>query len=94
MNLSRVGPGEEPGGDVELAEELTHHLIGIPGCAQSVQFRHHTEQRTLHVFDGTLRVELTLLVQRTLTAYEFFAVKVGQTMEYVLVGLTGRCGEA
>jgi hypothetical protein len=94
VNLPVVGPGEEPGGEVELAEEFAYHLIGIPGGTEPIQLSHDPKQRAVHVLDGALRIELPLLVQRTLAAEEFFTVEVRQAVDDAIAGLAGGSGEA
>ena len=79
--MSGIGPGGEPGDDVELTEEAADNLIGVSRGTEPVELRHHLGERLLYIRNRPLRVELALLLEAALTLDEFFAVEVGAGME-------------
>lgn len=71
-----IGPGRTPGHEIELLQNVTHNLIGFVLFTQLVQLGHDLCECSFDVADSSLRVELSLRVERTLTTYELFSVKI------------------
>jgi len=93
VRVPRVRPRGEAGDDVELSEEVADDLVGVGFGAQAIELRHDSRQRLLHVADGALGVELTLLIKAALTFGKFFAVEVGKGMEHDFAHLRARVGQ-
>lgn len=81
-----IGPGREPGDDIELAKDLPDDLVGIACGAEVIELRHHFRERLFHIADGALRVELPLLLETALTANEFLTVEIRDGMQNGLAG--------
>ena len=81
MHLPGIGPGREPGDDVELSQEPADDLVGISLGAQPIELGHDLHEGLLHVSNRVLRVVLTLLVETALALDEFFAVEIGDGIE-------------
>ena len=86
VDLAGIGPGHEPGDDVELPKEAAHDLVGVSLCTQPIELRHDPRERPLHVADGALRVVLTLLFEAALALHELFAIEGGNGIERRLTG--------
>ena len=84
--MSGIGPGGEPGDDVELSEEPADDLVGVSLGAQPIELGHDLDERLLDVADRVLRVVLALLFETALALEEFFAVEICDRMEDRLAG--------
>lgn len=71
-----IGPGRTPGHEIELLQNVTHNLIGFVLFTQLIQLGHDLCERPFDVADSSLRVELSLRVETTLTTNELFSVKI------------------
>lgn len=91
MHLPGVRPGGQAGHHVELAKDLSDHLVGVRFGAQAIELRHHPVERLLDFADRPVRVKPPLLLQTLLTAEKLFAVKRGKGIEtgLALCGLVG-----
>lgn len=76
-----IGPGGEPGHEIELSKDAADNLIGSVFLTQPVQLGHHLCKRPLDIADDAFRVVLALGIETALTANEFFAVKTGEGVE-------------
>jgi hypothetical protein len=81
VNLSRVRPGREAGGDIELSKQAANHLIRICAGAEAIELRHHAGQRPFHVVDGIRRISFPLLFETPLAAQKFFTIEVRKGIE-------------
>ena len=88
VDLSGIGPGRKPGDDVELPEESADNLVGVRFGAEPIELGNNFDEGFLDVADGTLRIELALLLEALLALEKFFSVKVGYGMKYRLAGRT------
>ena len=88
--MAGIGPGGKPGHNVELPEESANDFVGIVFRAQPVELTDDFDQRLLDIVDRALRIELALFIKTSLAFQEFFAVEVGDGMEY---GLARRIGQ-
>ena len=84
--MPRVGPGRPPGHEIELLQKVADNLIGLVLFTQLVQLGHDLCEGAFDVADSSLRVVLTLRVETTLTADEFFSVEVGEGMQDPIAG--------
>lgn len=71
-----IGPGRTPGHEIELLQNVAHNLVGSVLFTQLVQLGHDLCKRALDITDGSLRVELPLRVETTLTTDELFSVEI------------------
>jgi hypothetical protein len=88
--LAGIGPGGKPGHNVELPEEFANDLVGIAVTTQTVELTDDLHQRLLDVMNRAFGIKLALLIKTSLAFQKFFAVKVGDGMEY---GLARRIGQ-
>ena len=74
--MAGIGPGGEPGRNVELPEEPADDLVGVVLTAQPVELTDDLQQRLLDVLYRSFRIELALLIETALAFQKFFTVKV------------------
>jgi hypothetical protein len=84
--LPGIGPGRTPGHEIDLLQNVAHNLVRFVLFTQLVQLRHDLCERAFDIADSSLRVELSLRVETTLTAYELFSVKIGKGMQDPIAG--------
>ena len=77
MGFVRIGPSREPGHDVELFEQLGHHLIGVGFARERVHLRNHPDESRLDAVNRLRREILTLFLKTAVMFHEFFAIKLG-----------------
>ena len=80
MELTGIGPHREFGDDVELAEELTHHLAGVVALAELLEPRHDARQRLFGLTDGHIRVVLALPLETGVMFEKFLSVEVREAL--------------
>ena len=78
MILLRIGPGGKLRDDVELAEQIAHHLMRIVSHAEVVELIEHLGDRVVGVGNGALGVVLALLRETFTMLKEFLTIEVGQ----------------
>ena len=76
VDLVGIGPGGQPGDDIELPEELTDDLVGIGLGAEAVELANDFQERLLDVVNGALRIELALLLQAPLALEKLFTIEI------------------
>ena len=86
-----IGPGRTPGHEIELLQNVADDLIGFVLFTQLVQLGHDLCEGAFDVADGPLRVVLTLRVETTLAAYEFFPIEIGERMQDPIAGRRRIC---
>ena len=89
--MPRIGPGRTPGHEIDLPENVAHNLVRFVLFTQLIQLSHDLCERAFDIADSSLRVELSLRVETTLTAYEFFSVKIGKGMQDPIAGRRRIC---
>ena len=82
MNLPGIGPGGGAADGVELSEEVAHNLVSVGCNAQSIQLRHHSTERPLHLADRSLGIKLPLLLEAALAFDDFFSVEIRKSVEH------------
>ena len=78
MSLSGVGRDRKAGSSVELPEKAADYFVRVSVGAQSIELRQHPCERLLHLADGVLGKELTLLIETTLALEKFLPVEAGE----------------
>jgi hypothetical protein len=74
--LAGIGPGGQPGDNVELPEEPADDLVGIGLGTEAVELTNDFHEGLLDVVNRALRIELALLFQAALSLDELFTVKI------------------
>ena len=80
MELTGFSPSRELGDNVDLAEELAHHLTGIIAAAQLVELGHDASQRLFGLSDGVFRVVLALSLEANVMLANFLAEEISETL--------------
>jgi hypothetical protein len=80
MKLTGFRPGGQLGDEVELAEELTHHLTGIVALTQLFELRHDAREGLLGLSDGAVRVVLTLPLEALMMFEKLLAEEIRETL--------------
>lgn len=80
MELSGICPGGQLGDEVELAQQLAHHLAGIVALAQPFELAHDPRQGIFRLTDRHVRVVLTLPLEARVVFAKFLTKEVGETL--------------
>ena len=73
VHVSRIGPGGQPRGDVELAQDTADQLVDVGFGTQAIELGHHFRERLFGVADRGFRVVLALLLEAVVTTEADFA---------------------
>ena len=92
MRLSGIGPDRKAGSGVELLEKAADYFVRVGVGAQSIELRQYPCERLLHLADGVLGKELTLLIETTLALEKFFPVEAGEGVA-CRIALRSRVGQ-
>jgi len=78
MKLTGVGPSGELGDQIELAEQLAHHLARIVALTELLELPHDARERFLSLQNRDLGVVLPLSFEALMMFEELFPEKIGE----------------
>ena len=80
MKLVRLSPRGQLGDEIELPEQLAHHLAGIVALTQLLELPHDPRQGFFRLRDGAIGVVLALAFQALMMLEELFAEEIRKTL--------------
>jgi hypothetical protein len=79
MTLLRFRPSGKLGDDVELAEELAHHLAGVVSLAEDIEVGHDALDRLFGLGNRAIGVVLPLALETSTVFQKLFPKELGET---------------
>ena len=76
MNLAGLCPLGQLGDEVELPEQLPHHLTGIVALAELLELFHDARERFLGLRNRAIRVVLALSFEALMMLEELFPEEI------------------
>jgi len=80
MKLTRLGPDGELGDQIELAEQLAHHLTGVIALAQLLELLHDARQGLFRLRDRAIGVILALPLETLMMLEELLPEELRETL--------------
>lgn len=80
MELSGIGPGGKLRDEIELSQQLAHHLTGVIALAQLFDLTHDARQRVFRLGNGRVRVVLALALETRMMLAQLLSEVISEAL--------------